>query len=230
MADYIRKSILSQAYAHIEGVSLDQGMKADFEVQIAEYQKPRAKILLGKEIIPEIRTRDGSLKVYSTVYGSLSDALGEFTDFQQALNMLYASSKMLADACNLESLFLSRGKKNAMVRSEARTGIVKSTKDMFDRVLLLIEAKQPESHVKITSNIADIEKKVIFLNEQLDYGRDKELIWSKFSPLLKKLSSTIHKSQVSPNSDRLTMYKNTLTDISKQIEKFRIQGDRDDEL
>jgi hypothetical protein len=226
MADYIRKSILSQAYAHIEGVKLDQEMKNDFEVQIAEYQRPRAKILLGKEIIPEIRTRDGSLKVYSTVYGSLSDALGEHTDFQQALNMLYASSKMLADACNLESLFLSRGKKNAMVRSEARTGIVKSTKDLFDRVLFLIEAKQPESHAKITTNIADIEKKVIFLNDQLDYGRDKELIWSELSPLLKKLSSSIHKAQVTPNNERLVMYKNTLADISKQIEKFRRQGDR----
>ena len=226
MADYIRKSILSQAYAHIEGVKLDQEMKKDFEMQIAEYQKPRAKILLGKEIIPEIRTRDGSLKVYSTVYGSLSDALGAHTDFQQALNMLYSSSKMLADACNLESLFLSRGKKNAMVRSEARTGIVKSTKDLFDRVLFLTEAKQPESHAKITANIADIEKKVVFLNDQLDYGRDKELIWSQLSPLLKKLSSSIHRSQVTPNSDRLVMYKNTLSDINKQIEKFRRQGDR----
>jgi hypothetical protein len=225
MADYVRKTILSQGYAHIEGVKLNAQQKEDFEVTIAEYQKPRAKVLLGREIIPEVRTEDGSLKVYTTVYGSLSDALGSFDIFMVALNSLYGSSKMLADACNLESLFLSRAKKKALIRAEARTGVVRSTKDLFDRVIYLAEGRQQESNAKITKNLADLDKKIIFLNDQLTYGRDKELVWKELIILMHELRSKIYKSQATVNDERLKEHKSAIEDMIKRLERYRLQGD-----
>ena len=225
MADYVRKTILSQGYAHIEGVTLNAQQKEDFEVTIAEYQKPRAKVLLGREIIPEVRTEDGSLKVYTTVYGSLSDALGSFDVFMVALNSLYGSSKMLADACNLESLFLSRAKKKALIRAEARTGVVRATKDLFDRVIYLSEGRQQDSNTKISKNLADLDKKIVFLNEQLTYGRDKELVWEELIPLMLELRSKIYKSQTIANNDRLNEHKLAIAEMIKQLEDFKLQGD-----
>ncbi len=225
MADYVRKTILSQGYAHIEGVKLNTQQKEEFEVLIAEYQKPRAKVLLGREIIPEVRTEDGSLKVYTTVYGSLSDALGAFENFMIALNGLYGSSKMLADACNLESLFLSRAKKKALVRAEARTGVVRSTKELFDRVFYLCEGRQQESNAKISKSLVELEKKIVFLNEQLQYGRDKELVWGNFLPLMIELHSKIHRSQTTVNEERLKEHKAAIADMIAQLQDFAIQGD-----
>ena len=227
MADYVRKTILSQGYAHIEGIKLTQQQKEDFEIAIAEYQKPRAKVLLGREIIPEVRTEDGSLKVYTTVYGSLSDALGNFDNFMVAVNSLYGSSKMLADACNLESLFISRAKKKALVRAEARTGVVRATKDLFDRVAYLSEARQQESNTKIAKNIADLDKKIVFLNDQLTYARDKSLVWGNLIPLIKDFHSKVYKSQSTVNDERLKEHKEAIMHLVKDLENFATQGDVD---
>lgn len=225
MADYVRKTILSQGYAHIESVHLTPEEKKAFEVGIAAYQKPRAQILLGADIIPEVKTKDGSLIVYSTVYGSLADALGNVEDFQKSLAMLYGSSKMLADACILESLFFSKGKKKDLIRAEARTGVIKSSKDLFDRVTSLCEAKQQESHKRLGDILTDIEKKSLFLNQQLTYARDRKLVWGNFLPLLKRLSANFHRLPITPNEERLHIYKENIAGIASQVKKFRDQKD-----
>jgi hypothetical protein len=226
MADYLRNTILSQGYVHIEGIRLNAEERKAFEVNISQYQKPRAAVLIGMEIVPQVRTEDGSLKVYSTVFGSLADALGDFTEFLPALNQLYGSSKMLADACNLESLFWSKAKKKAMIRSEARTGVVRATKDICDRLHYLIEGERRDSHAKITSQLAELEGKFVSLNQQFTFGRDKELVWGEIIPLMKKLSSTIYRAQATPDEEKVKIYKNTISSIVRVLEKYSAEGDR----
>lgn len=227
MADYVRRTILSQSYSHIEKVHLTDQEKKDFELDLLTYQQPRAKILLGANIIPEVKTKDGSLIVYTTVYGSLSDALGKHEDFQKSLALLYGSSKMLADGCILESLFFSKATKQKLLRAEARTGVVKSTKNLFDMVVKQSETRQTESHKKLLTYLDNLEKKIAFLDRQLEYARDRQLVWSNFHPLLLKLKSVFYKLPTNPNDDRLKEYKGKIDEMIEAVRLFSLaQEDR----
>lgn len=220
MADYVRRTILSQAYAHIEEVHLTEAQKQDYTSDLSAYQKPRAKILLGANIVPEVKTKDGSLIVYTTVYGSLADAIGKTDDFLKSLTHLYGSSKMLADACILESLFFSQATKKKLLRAESRTGVVKATKNLFDLVNRLCETKQQESHKRLGYFLDNIEKRVFFLDEQLEFARDRQLVWGNFYPCLIKLQSVFYRLPITPNDDKLKEYKDRIGDIAKRVKEF----------
>jgi hypothetical protein len=182
LADYVRKTMLSQGYAHIDPIELNQDQKEKYELDLKVYQEPRAKRFLYAEITPEVKTKDGSLRVYTTVYGSLSTALGEFKDFNEALNQLYASSKMLAEACVLESLFLTKATRRQLVHSEARTGVVKKTKDIFDLILELGREVGDSDNTRklelkrINRQFKTIEEKVRSLFLELVETSDQELV------------------------------------------------------
>lgn len=223
MADYIRETILSQGYAHIDVVELTEDQRRDFEVAITSYQGPRAKVLLGANIVPEVKTKDGSLIVYTTVYGSLSDAIGETDDFHKALSSLYGASKMLADGCNLESLFLAKGKKKDLIRSEARTGVVKSTKDLFDKVDFLSKGNSQESQKRLSTVLFEIDEKMVFLNQQLTHEKDRQLVWSSFLPLLKKFNMNFHQLQKTPDDSFLQSSKEKIAEMIKQANKFILE-------
>lgn len=148
MADYVRKTILSQGYVRINEVELTEAEKRDFELQISAYQKPRAERLLCADIIPEVKTKDGSLIVYTTVYGSLSKLVGPTKDLLMSINSVYGSSRMLADACILECVFLSGKSRKNMVRSESRTGVIKTVKDILDGLAFYVRGIEGSSTKK----------------------------------------------------------------------------------
>ncbi|WFR81108.1 hypothetical protein P9875_08050 [Janthinobacterium rivuli] len=217
MANYINKTILSESYAHINVVELTAEEKIEFEMDIKTYQAPRAKRMLGIDIEPVVRTEDGSLKVYLTVYGSLSDALGDFDDFRDALQNLYMSSKMVADACNLESLFLSGASKKQLIRAEARTGVVKATRELFDLSTYLAESRDKYSHKKLSLLIADLDRKVTTLNKNLTFAKDRLMVWREIHPLAKKIPANIHNLQQSPDEEFQKTNKANVLETSNRI-------------
>lgn len=220
MADYVRKTMLSQSYVHIEQVHLTDEQKSVYESNLSLYQKPRAAIMLGGDIIPEVKTKDGSLIVYTTVFGSLADAIGKTDDFQRSLQQLYGSSKMLADACILECLFFSSSSKKKLIRSESRTGVVKATKNIFDLVARLTETKQTESHKRISFFLGSLEKKVLFLDQQFQYGRDRQLVWGNLHPKLLRLKANIHRLPLTHNEERVDEYKKWISELASTVKKF----------
>ncbi|WP_157636777.1 hypothetical protein [Burkholderia ubonensis] len=221
MADYVRETILSQGYAHIETVELTEEQKRAYELKMSLYQEGRAKVILGADVKPEVRTKDGSLIVYTTVYGSLSDALGEIKgEFIDAINTLYASSKMLADACILESLFLTNKPRRNLKRSEARTGVVKTTKTLFDRVSFLSNRINDEKEKRITLVLNELERKIDFLNAQLNEPRDQMLVWSQFLPHLDKLPRRPALLTSSPDTIALDRYTMRVKELKNKVRKF----------
>ncbi|WP_155626868.1 hypothetical protein [Burkholderia vietnamiensis] len=218
MADYVRETILSQGYAHIETVELTDEQKAAYQLQMALYQEGRAKVILGAGVKPEVKTKDGSLIVYTTVYGSLADALGEIKgEFIDAINVLYASSKMLADACILESLFLSQKPRKNLKRSEARTGVVKTTKTLFDRVSYLAHRIDEEREKRIVLVLNELERKMDFLNDQLREPKDRVLVWSQFLPHLDKLPKRPALLANSPDQIALNTYTARIKSLKKKV-------------
>jgi len=179
MADYVRKTILSQGYVRINDVSLSDEQKKEFEITISAYQEPRAKRLLCADITPEVKTKDGSLIVYSTVYGSLAKLIGPTKDLLKSINSVYASSRMLADACILESLFLSGKSRKNMIRSESRTGVIKTVKDILDGIEFFVRNIESSTPKKVIRDIDSIIKKIAFLDGQLIYPQDKLMVWTE---------------------------------------------------
>ncbi|WP_156447890.1 hypothetical protein [Burkholderia sp. MSMB2157WGS] len=221
MADYVRKTILSQGYAHIQRKSLTPEEKTEFELALRTYQESRAKLMMSSSIVPEVKTKDGSVKVYATVYGSLTDAIGDLSDgFMSALNALYVSSKMLADACVLEGLFLSKAPRKSLTRSEARTGVVKTTKDLFDMTSAAANSFSDDGSKKIMGALLNIENKATFLNVQLDDPRDKRLVWSNFLVALAKLPKKPTKLNASEDKSRLDAYTFKVETIVKLVQNF----------
>lgn len=220
MANYINKTILSESYSHIDVVELSATDKREFEVDIKAYQAPRARRMLGVDIEPVVRTEDGSLKVYLTVYGSLKNALGDFTNFRQALQLLYTSSKMVAEACNLESLFLAQATKRQLIRSEARTGVVKATKDLYDQLYYLNETTDRFPHKNLSLMIDDLGKKTVQLNKNLTEAQDRELVWKNLLPMYNRLPSLAQKLQQNPDDSFTKSMKGVLQDIVKTVKQF----------
>lgn len=220
MANYINKTILSESYAHIDRVELSPEDKADFEMQIKAYQAPRAKRMLGLDIEPVVRTEDGSLKVYLTVYGSLNEALGEFDDFREALKLLYASSKMVAEACNLESLFLADATKKQLIRSEARTGVVKSTKDLLDSGLYINNTLEKFSQKRLHAIVDELGKRVVLLNKNLTESQDRALVWNQLLPIFTSLPSLARKLQLNPDDAFTKIIKENLNEVVKKIQEY----------
>jgi len=218
MADYVRETILCQGYAHIEVVSLTEQQKKDYEVALMSYQDGRAKVILGTGIKPQVRTKDGSLIVHSTVYGSLADALGDIQgDFLKTLNELYVSSKMLADACILESLFLSKAPRRSLVRSESRTGVIKAVKDLFDRVLFIAANVDERSAKKIMRMLDEMDTRVDFVDKQLTEIRDKKLVWKEFHPHLNELPKEPSAFSVGLDKTGSQLYRSKVAAIKKKV-------------
>lgn len=221
MADYVRETILSQGYAHIDMVELTEEQKKSYQIQMSIYQEGRSKIILGAGVKPEVRTKDGSLIVYTTVYGSLAEALGEIKgEFIESLNTLYASSKMLADACILESLFLSKKPRKNLKRSEARTGVVKTTKTLFDRVTFLAHKIDDEREKRITLVLNELERKIDFLNAQLKEPKDRTLVWTHFLSHLDKLPKRPALLASSPDQVALNLYATRVKELKKKVKEL----------
>jgi hypothetical protein len=221
MADYVRKTMLSQGYAHILNINLTPEKKTDYEVNLRTYQESRAKMMMSSSIVPEVKTKDGSLKVYATVYGSISDAIGDVSGgFMEALNNLYVSSKMLADACIVEGLFLSGAPRKHLTRSESRTGVVKTTKDLFDMTAAAAVAFSEEGEKKISSILLAIENKVTFLNDQLTEKKDKELVFTHFLTSLASLPKKPERLDASNDKAKLDLYKFKVDSLVKTVRLY----------
>ena len=214
MADYVRKTILSQGYVHIEAVQLTEEQKKQYEIELRTYQEPRAKRFLYSEVVPEVRTKDGSLIVYTTVYRSLAAALGTFVSFAYALDELYSSSKMLAEACVLESLFLNDATRKQMLRSEARTGVVKTSKDLFDAVWSLgqeldgdADSRKEIGPRRISRAFQYIRDRAQFLILQLTEDADRSLIIEQLGLALRKLPKAPRRLATSRDRQILNGYQ-----------------------
>ena len=187
MADYVNKNILSQAYVHIEMTELSAENKKKFEHELLNFATSRGKFALYEDIAPEVETKDGSLKVYSSITGTLSEALGDYPTFEEALNNLYVDAKRLAEGMILETLFLARARGQSITCREARTGIIKSAKDLFDQIYALKTEGKDDSPAAAIKRISKVRLKLEALLHVLLSEDDKFLIKTQVSEKIKAI-------------------------------------------
>jgi hypothetical protein len=117
-----------------------------------------------------------------------------------------------------------------MLRSEARTGIVRAVRDLMNRITYLAEGTRQDGHKTILTQIAEVEDRIITINQQLTFGRDKELVWQNVIPLLRAMLNKIYRAQRDPNQDNLAIYKKSISEIMNMTERFSKQPDLEEEL
>lgn len=132
MANYIDKEIICEAYVHLDvDESMTDAQIEKFKIQLKAFFDARVKFLLGEDVLTQIETADGSLKVKLTAFAGIAALLGtavlKYPDFRNSVKAIYEDSRMLAEATNLETVFVTRTPSCDRLHSEARTGIIGRT-------------------------------------------------------------------------------------------------------
>jgi len=135
MADYIDKNILCQAYVHVDlPVGITPEQLETIKQHLTEFANSRAKFFVYPEVEVEVEFKEGSLKTYITIAGSIYVAIVGYGEFRHGVDYLYTDVKRLADTMVAESLFMTKAKHASIRRTEARTGVVGSLKLLVDEI------------------------------------------------------------------------------------------------
>lgn len=129
MARYIDKEIICEAYIHLD---VDDSFSPEkikiIEAQLKSFFDARVKFLLGDSVQTEVETEPGSLKVKLTAFAGVAALLGatviKYPDFREGVRTLYEDSKLLAEATNLETIFVTKTPSCDRLHAEARTGVI----------------------------------------------------------------------------------------------------------
>jgi hypothetical protein len=133
MADYIDREILCQAYVHIE-TELNEEQLANLKDHLALYISSRGRFFLYEAVSTDVEFKEGSLKIRLSILGSLYIAIAQYGSFRDGTNFLVSDAKRLAETVISESLFLTKSRHDATIRTEARIGVAGSLKNCIDRM------------------------------------------------------------------------------------------------
>jgi len=135
MADYINNNILCQAYVHVEPDCITDELVNNLKLHLNEFVKSRAEFFLYPNADIDIELKDGSIKVYATILGTVSmlfAGVSQYPEFREGAILMYEDVKRLSDYIATESIFSTRAKHNQVIRIEARTGVIGSIKKIVN--------------------------------------------------------------------------------------------------
>lgn len=171
MADYIDREILCQAYVHIE-TEFDSDQLANLKKHLELFVSTRGQFFLYETVDTDVEFKEGSLKIYLSVLGSLYIAIAQYGSFRDGVNFLADDAKRLADCVVSESLFLTKSRHTETLRTEARIGVAGSLKSAIDRLDLIQkemgEVPLPTSTKQLMEVKENIKKLMANLNDPAD--------------------------------------------------------------
>ena len=106
------------------------------------------------------------------------------------------------------------------MRSESRTGVIKTTKDLFDMTAGAASVIAEEGEKRINTVLSRIERKARFLNEQLTDQRDRVLVWTNFLDELEKLPKNPARLDATKDKDGIKVYRFRVASFKKEIDGF----------
>lgn len=172
MADYINGNILCQAYVHIDPVALPKEKLDLLRRELDLFVTTRGRFFLYNDVKTSVELKDGSLKVYGTILGSLYIAVSQYGSFREGIDYLAQDTKRLAECIASESLFLSQSRHQNTLRVEARTGVAGTLKGIIDKIELtsaeLAEVDAGISAKRLTEVSEKLEKLLGHLNDPKD--------------------------------------------------------------
>lgn len=195
MADYINKNILSQAYIHVEprGMETDEQLES-FKESLRMFSLTRTEFFLSEGLEINVEFEDGSIKARVTVIGTLMlllQGISSYKDFREGLQLLYYDAKWLSDAIISESLYQTKAKHHDVIRVEARTGIIGSIHEVFNKLESIKRgAKGAMLATDIGDKIDDAQNEILKLMDNICDLADKDLVAKECIALVKELPET----------------------------------------
>lgn len=137
MADYIRNSILCQAYVHVDADD-------DFEESILKIDafalplvRERVSFFLYEDAEVKFDPDEGSVKSRITILGTLflaMQGIAQYKDFREGVILLSEDVERVAQVAVTETLFALRARNKEIVRIEVRPGVVGSLRRIISEI------------------------------------------------------------------------------------------------
>ncbi|MGD9725782.1 MAG: hypothetical protein AB7Q04_13950 [Steroidobacteraceae bacterium] len=180
MADYINKNILCQAYIHVEPDDISDEIAQALKIHLTEFVKSRGDFFLYPNPDVEIEVKEGSLKVYATIVGTVAAALytgvANYPTFREGAIVLYEDAKRLSEYIAAEGLFATRARHTQVIRVEARTGVIGSIKKIVAAFDALKAMDGTVTADKQLAKLKEIDEDIDKLMDNLKSQEDIELV------------------------------------------------------
>jgi hypothetical protein len=217
MAKYITSPILFEAYVHIDG-NYDEIEDAEEALRRAvnDYIQHRAKHFLYDDVDSEVRFKEGSIKAYATIRGSLRSCLAaSYSDFSKEIDSLFWFAKRLSDAAVMEVTFMTGSYLRAIARTEARPGVIGRTKYVVDSFLSI---RQTDNEKQAGGTIKRVRRLKRQIQSLLTYvGEDDvALLTDEFRKLLAKAPKKLGMMRSLAGETEGT-YKSAIDDLTKLL-------------
>lgn len=189
MANYIDQNIICQAYIHVEPVNLPDEALEGYREYVKEFVEARGKFFLYPDVEIDVELKEGSLKSYATVLGTISAlyaGIAQYPDFRSGVSLMYEDCKRLSESIVSESLFMARARNNEVIRVEARTGVVGSLKKAVSDIDAIAKQNGEISPKEMARRLEDVRDDILKLSDNLHSAEDKKLVAGELAKLLQE--------------------------------------------
>ncbi len=193
MADYIDKNILCQAYIHVEPEEITDKFLKELSDHLKSFVHSRAEFFLYPDPEIDIELKDGSIKLYATVLGTISTlfvGVANYPDFREGAILIYEDVKRLSDYIASESLFSTRARHDQVIRVEARTGVIGSVRKIVGEIDAVGSMNGVEYADRLANKLGECKEGVLKLLDNLYAEEDIALVKDGVLGLLEKLPNT----------------------------------------
>ena len=198
MADYIDKSIICQAYLHIDPVPEDldeEALKAD----LLNFLGVRAEFFLYKDVGTEVELKEGSLKIYLTILGSLYAGISQYPGFRDGIDKLASDAKRVSEYAVSESLFLTKSRHDCVLRTEARTGVCGTLKKIADEIDHIKQESGTADPSRLIARMEALKKDIFTFKDNVTDPEDKAWVF----PQLKQYADQQLPKRAVPKKDEV---------------------------
>jgi hypothetical protein len=194
LADYINKSILSQAYLHIEPKNFQtEEDLLKFRQHLEIFARSRTNFYLYPGASIEIEFEEGSLKARITIMGTiflLMQGVSNYPDFREGIRLIYNDSKRLAEYIVSESQFSAGSKHADVIRLEARTGIIGSIQKVISQLETIKSgANGSILATDLVKKLDETKQEINKLMDNIENDSDKQLIFNGLSEVVAGIPS-----------------------------------------
>ncbi|MEW8440534.1 MAG: hypothetical protein AB2689_20495 [Candidatus Thiodiazotropha taylori] len=222
MADYINKNILCQAYVHVEPEEITDGLLEGIEAHLKDFVRSRAEFFLYPDPDVEIELKDGSIKLYATIMGTITTlfaGVANYPEFREGAIQIYEDVRRLSDYIASESLFSTRARHDQVIRVEARTGVVGSVRKIVGEIDTVKTMNGTVYADRLANKLAQCKEDILKLMDNLRSDEDRVLVKKGFQELLEALPNTPTPPPRKQNPpDHVFSYRNELKALTKLVE------------
>ena len=226
VANYIDKNILCQAYIHIKSEHLTDEELLKLEQYLDEFVTSRADFFLYPDPDIDIAIKDGSIKLYVTILGTLSalfTGVANYPDFREGAIQIYDDAKRLSDYMTTESLFQAKARHNDVIRVEARTGIIGSVKKVINDLDAVKSQNGSVMADTLATKLSKSKEDIGKLLSNLNTEEDRKLVKDGLTEIINKFPSAPTAPPKKRNhSDLVEMYQRELDDIKRVIQESQV--------